>query len=159
MTTMTSSASAPAPTSSAAPTSPPLSTAALGLLTSAHRDLAEASIASRAADRYAAAHRGALHTAAAVLAVRARPVASTTRSRRSSPRSAWDLLARVAPEFAEWALLFAAGAGKRAAAEAGLRHAVSEREADDLVREVEGFLRLVETGFGLSTQAALPLRS
>lgn len=116
-------------------------------------------MASRAADRYAAAHRGALHTAAAVLAVRARPVAAAARGRRGGPRSAWDLLARVAPEFAEWALLFAAGAGKRAAAEAGLRHAVSGREADDLVREVEGFLGLVEAGLGIHTQAALPLRS
>lgn len=132
-----------------------LPAAAIGLLASAHRDLAEAAIAPLAADRFAAAHRGALHTAAAVLAVRARPA---LRARRGNPRSAWELLARVAPEFAEWALLFAAGAGKRAAAEAGLRHAVSGREADDLVREVEGFLSLVETGLGLDAQVTLPLR-
>jgi HAD superfamily hydrolase (TIGR01490 family) len=40
---------------------------------------------------------------------------------------------------------FAAGAGKRAAAEAGLTRAVSGREADDLLRDAQTFLALVET--------------
>jgi len=44
----------------------------------------------------------------------------------------------------EWAGFFAAGAGKRAAAEAGILGSVSAREADDLIREVATFCRLVE---------------
>ena len=55
------------------------------------------------------------------------------------------LLGQVAPELGEWATFFAAGAAKRAAAEAGLSHAVTEREADDLVRDVGAFLAVVET--------------
>jgi hypothetical protein len=54
------------------------------------------------------------------------------------------LLEQVAPELGEWATFFAAGAAKRAAAEAGLSHAVTGREADDLVRDVGGFLAVVE---------------
>ena len=51
---------------------------------------------------------------------------------------------------AEWASFFAAGAAKRAAAEAGSTRAVSEREADDLVREADQFLRVVEDSLGLA---------
>jgi hypothetical protein len=58
------------------------------------------------------------------------------------------LLEQVAPELGEWAAFFAAGAAKRAAAEAGLSHAVPEREADDLVRDVGGFLTVVEHCLG-----------
>jgi hypothetical protein len=97
------------------------------------------------AERYAAAHLAALRAAAAVLADRARPEAG--RPRR--PTSAWTLLVGVAPELAEWASYFAAGADKRAAADAGMRHAVTAREADDLVRDVTTFLELVETTLGM----------
>lgn len=65
------------------------------------------------------------------------------------------------PEFAEWSAFFAAGAGKRAAAEAGL-NVVTEREADDLMRDAEKFLELVAMRFGFSHQLlmpALPLRT
>jgi len=48
----------------------------------------------------------------------------------------------------EWAAFFAAGAAKRAAAEAGVTHAVTAREADDLVRDVETFLTVVTTTVG-----------
>jgi hypothetical protein len=58
----------------------------------------------------------------------------------------------------EWAAFFAAGAGKRAAAEAGLVRAVSAREADDLLRDSETFLNLAEEALGLPGQSALPLR-
>ncbi|MCW2585510.1 MAG: hypothetical protein JWN55_1026, partial [Frankiales bacterium] len=58
---------------------------------------------------------------------------------------AWVLLAQVAPELTEWAQFFAAGAQKRAAAEAGLRGVVTPREADDLLRDAESFLSVVET--------------
>jgi hypothetical protein len=74
-----------------------------------------------------------------VLAARTRPEPA-----RRRPRSAWVLLGQVAPELGEWATFFAAGAGKRAAAEAGLSRAVTEREADDLVRDVGAFLAVVE---------------
>ena len=63
------------------------------------------------------------------------------------------------PALAEWAAFFAAGAGKRAAAEAGLPRAVSVREADDLLRDAETFLSLAEEALGVAAQAVLPLRS
>ena len=129
---------------------PPVVAAAHEQLELARHDLAEAMTTTVPGERYAAAHRGALHTTAAVLAVRTRPV-STKR-----PRSAWALLPQVAPELTEWAAFFAAGAGKRAAAEAGLTRAVSPREADDLLRDAQTFLALVETTLGLAHQPVLP---
>jgi hypothetical protein len=101
--------------------------------------------------RYASAHVAALRTAAAVLAVRAQP----NRSRRRVQRNAWVLLSEVAPELAEWATFFAAGAAKRAAAEAGLSRAVTDREADDLVREASAFYELVESLLGVPHQPGL----
>ena len=95
-----------------------------------------------------------LRAAAAVLAARAH--ASDPRERRRRPTSAWVLLTAVAPEFGEWAAFFAAGAGKRAAAEAGLTRAVNPREADDLLRDAQTFLALVETTLGLDHQPTLP---
>ena len=47
-----------------------------------------------------------------------RPEASRRRRRRK-PHSVWELLPQVEPALTEWAAYFAAGAGKRAAAEAG----------------------------------------
>jgi hypothetical protein len=97
--------------------------------------------------RYAHAHVAALRATAALLAARAQPQGDR---RRSPQRNAWVLLAQVAPEFSEWASFFAAGAAKRAAAEAGSRRAVTEREADDLVRDADRFLALVEESLGLT---------
>jgi hypothetical protein len=54
-------------------------------------------------------------------------------------------MAKVAPEFSEWAAFFAAGSAKRQAAEAGILRLVSAREADDMVRQVAAFLELVDT--------------
>ena len=108
----------------------------------------------RPAERYAAAHLAALRAAAAVLAARARPAAATSH-RPSRPTSAWKLLCAVAPEMVEWAGFFAAGAAKRAAAEAGLPRAVTPREADDLLRDAETFLAVVETSLGLTVQPLL----
>ncbi|CAA9324924.1 MAG: FIG01122694: hypothetical protein [uncultured Frankineae bacterium] len=119
------------------------------LLALARRGLVEACEAATAGERYAAAHLAALRVAAAVLACRARPAGDPTAARRTRPTSAWVLLAAVAPELGEWATFFAAGAGKRAAAEAGLPSAVTPREADDLVRDVEAFLVVVEGSLGL----------
>ena len=64
----------------------------------------------------------------------------------------------MAPELGEWAAFFAAGARKRAAAEAGLPSAVTEREADDLVRDAESFLSVVESALGVPDRQLL-LRS
>lgn len=136
----------------------PVAPAAAG---SASRDLSRARAAlaeARETDdrliRYSSAHVAALRIAAAVLAVRARPVRSGPR--RRVQRNAWVLLAEVAPELGEWATFFAAGAGKRAAAEAGLERAVSDREADELVGQVETFYELVESSLRLTDQPMLP---
>jgi hypothetical protein len=120
---------------------------ALGLVEQARRGLREAALMPAPPDRYAGAHLAALRAAAAVLAARAHT--TDPRARRRRPTSAWVLLTAMAPELAEWASFFAAGAGKRAAAEAGVERAVTAREADDLVRDVETFVALVETTLGL----------
>ena len=101
--------------------------------------------------RYACAHVAALRAAAALLAARAH--SAPTRGRRQ--KNAWVLLAEVAPELSEWASFFAAGAAKRAAAEAGSTRAVSEREADDLVRDADRFLAVVEQALGLVPHASV----
>lgn len=87
-------------------------------------------------ERFAQAHLAALRGAAAVLAARARP-------RRSAHGNAWELLARIAPELAEWSAFFAAGARRRQAIVAGVCVAVPPREADDMVRAAAEFLDLV----------------
>lgn len=123
--------------------------AALECLRRAALTLREAILADDPAQRYALAHVSALRATAAVLAARARPTGRAARQ-----RNAWVLLRHVAPEFGEWADYFAAGAGKRAAAEAGVRSAVTVREADDLVRDADHFLAAVETSFGLTGRVA-----
>ncbi len=136
------------------PLPPPLPPAARQLLDQASRALAEAAASTDARQRYATAHLSALRAAAAVLAARTRPEAG-----RRRPRSAWVLLGQVAPELGEWATFFAAGAAKRAAAEAGLSHAVTDREADDLVRDVRAFLAVVENALGSTPPPESPRRA
>lgn len=118
----------------------------------AAESLREAIESTRATERYALAHVAALRATAALLAARTQPAPA----RRGRQKNAWVLLAEVAPEFAEWASFFSAGASKRAAAEAGARRAVTEREADDLVRDADRFLALVETSLGLTEH--IPIR-
>ncbi|MFP5281849.1 MAG: SAV_6107 family HEPN domain-containing protein [Actinomycetes bacterium] len=101
--------------------------------------LAAAELAPRPADRFLAAHLAALRVAAVVLAVRARPRGTSGR-----PRSAWTVLAEVAPELAEWAGFFASGHAKREAVRTGAATVVTVREADDLVRDAQTFLTVVE---------------
>lgn len=101
--------------------------------------------------RYALAHVSALRSTAALLAARAQPLPVARRRQKN----AWVLLTEVAPEFGEWAAFFSAGAQKRSAAEAGSRRAVTEREADDLVRDADRFLGLVETALGLVEHASI----
>ena len=114
-------------------------------LAAARRALGEATATADPLERYACAHLAALRAAAALLADRARP----TGARGRRPTSAWTLLVGVAPEMAPWASYFAAGADKRAAAEAGLRGAVTAREADDLLDDAAAFVALVETALGV----------
>jgi hypothetical protein len=112
----------------------------------AAESLREAITADEVPTRYACAHVAALRAAAALLAARAHPAPA----RRRAQKNAWVLLAEVAPELGEWAAFFAAGAGKRAAAEAGSQRAVTEREADDLVRDADRFLAVIESTLGLA---------
>ena len=120
------------------------------LLHAAWRGLAEAASAGTPNERYSLAHLAALRAAAAVLAARARP----EQRRRGRPVSAWNLLVVVAPALREWASFFAAGASKRAAAEAGLP-VITIREADDLLRDAERFLSHVEDLLHRSSQPPL----
>ena len=123
-------------------------------LARAAESLSEAMSSTDVPSRYAHAHVAALRAAAALLAARARPATG----RRRQQKNAWVLLAEVAPELAEWASFFAAGAAKRAAAEAGSTRAVTEREADDLVRDADRFLGVIEKSLGLAPHVPqLPL--
>ena len=117
--------------------------------------IVEAELAERPSERFLAAHHAALQVAAVVLALHTSPA---VRGQRSRPRNAWRMVADVAPELGEWAGFFAAGAAKRAAAEAGSTRAVTEREADDLVRDADRFLGIVEQALGLAPHVPqLPL--
>jgi HEPN superfamily protein len=126
--------------------------AALDLLAQARAGLDEAALLDPPNERYATAHLAALRTAAAVLAACARP--ETSPRRRARIRSAWEVLPEIAPELTEWSALFASGARRRARAEAGIPGAASRRDADDLLRDVAMFLRLVERM--LTLQPVLP---
>ncbi|GHG33833.1 hypothetical protein GCM10018777_57670 [Streptomyces albogriseolus] len=116
--------------------------AALDLLGQARAGLDEAAVLDTPNERYATAHLAALRTAAAVLAARGRP--ETSPRARAKIRSAWEVLPEIAPELTEWSALFASGARRRARAEAGIQGAATVRDADDLIRDVAMFLRLVE---------------
>ncbi|MEU8353627.1 SAV_6107 family HEPN domain-containing protein [Streptomyces sp. NPDC048845] len=124
----------------------------MGLLAQARSGLEEAAELPTPNERFATAHLAALRTAAAVLAVRGRP--EPTPRRRRQIRSAWEVLPEVAPELTEWSALFAAGASRRARAEAGIADAASSRDADDLIRDAGMFLRIVERLLAL--QPVLP---
>ncbi|MHB1009553.1 MAG: SAV_6107 family HEPN domain-containing protein [Propionibacteriaceae bacterium] len=103
----------------------------------AEQALLEAELAVAPADRYLASYLAAMRTAVTVLAVRARP------RRTSGPTDVWQVLAHVAPELGEWAAFFAAGRQKRLLVQVGAATLVSEREADDLLRDAQDFHDLV----------------
>jgi len=130
--------------------------ASIDLLGGALRSLDAAITSSRAGEKYVAAHLAALRAAAALLAAYAKPNSNSRKPNRGRPTSVWTLVIKVAPEFTEWAQYFAAGAGKRAAAEVGLGGAVTPREADDLVRDAHEFIDLVSEKLGVSRQLTLP---
>jgi len=125
------------------------------LLALARRGLIEAAETRSDGQRYATAHLAALRAAAAVLVSRARP----TPARRGRPTNVWALLATVAPEMAQWADRFAAGAAKRSAAEAGILRVVTAAEADDLRADAERFVAVVELSLGLPYQPLITTRA
>ena len=117
-------------------------TAALDLLDRAQDSLLQACHAGSAADRFIAAHLGALRCAAALLAARPGKV------RRGGPvRTVWLHLGLIAPELAEWADYFALAGQRRTQIEGGAMP--SRREADDLLRSAETFVCLVQGALGL----------
>lgn len=128
---------------------------AVALLHSARMGLDHAEDEPNTCARYVAAHLAALRAAAAVVTAQS---AARRSPRRQAPRSVWELLPRVEPALAEWAAFFAAGARKRAAAEAGISRAVTQHEADDLLRDATTFVSLAEQALGVPAQRLLPLR-
>lgn len=85
----------------------------------------------RPADRYVSAHRSAEQIALKVISVSPRQLRGRL--------DLWDLLARHAPELGEWAAFYAYLTPRVEVAAAGEHAIISEREADDLVRELERF--------------------
>ena len=78
--------------------------------------------------------------------------------RRRGRRACGSCCRRSSPALREWAAFFAAGAAKRAAAEAGLPRAVSAHEADELLRDAAAFVSLAEGALGIEReQELLPL--
>ncbi|GAB3205659.1 SAV_6107 family HEPN domain-containing protein [Marinactinospora thermotolerans] len=123
--------------------------AALNLLESAHGYLRDAVDASDPDLRYINAHMAALRAGAAIVAHRSGPSARPVRGR--ALRSVWELLEENAPELREWAGFFAAGAAKRAAAEAHLPDAVSRAEADELIRDARTFVNVARAILGATS--------
>lgn len=109
-------------------------------LTPASRDLLRTAVialddayqAQSTTQRYVAAHVAALRAGAALLAVKAKP----TRSHRI--RSVWQMVPRIAPELGEWCAYFDAIGKRRVFVEIGSEQ-VTQRQADDLVRDAEAF--------------------
>ncbi|MGL5823547.1 MAG: SAV_6107 family HEPN domain-containing protein [Nocardioides sp.] len=139
--------------------SPALLAATERHLTRSTQSLHEAMTSVDVLTKYACAQVAALRAALAVLS--ARPLSPVTRSvgsgrcggwSRSAPpaaHNAWTLLAHVAPELAAWAEFFAGGPARRATGPAGSPHAVTDRAADELIREVDRFLAVIENNLGL----------
>lgn len=100
-------------------------------------------------ERFLASYLAAMRVAVTVLAVRARP--------RQGPVDLWQVLARAAPEYVEWAF-FAALRPRREAIRAGATAVAGEREADDLRRDAQAFHDQVERQLGRAWQRALARR-
>ena len=67
----------------------------------------------------------------------------------------WEVLPTLAPELTEWAVFFAASARQRAAVERGDR-VLPAREADDLVRQAEIFIEVVQEALGVPRTLVRP---
>ena len=96
------------------------------------QELADIGCIEHPADRYVAAHSAAEQLALAVIA--------GTPGRVRGRHDVWDLLARRAPHLAEWAAFFGYLSMRVKVVAAGERAIVGEREADDLVRDLERFV-------------------
>lgn len=86
-------------------------------------------------DRYLRAHQ------AVALAADAAVLARTGRRLPEDLADPWGLVARSVPGLAEWATYFSATQRRRQAVRSG-RLAISEREADDMVRDADQFCDL-----------------
>lgn len=127
---------------------PPISVAVLDLLERGRGTLEAACRTSDASERYRDAHLGALRAAAALVAARTVP------SPRSRPRSVWQVLPGVAPELGEWAAFFSACSAHRSVIDRGGH--ISAREADDLLRQAEMFLEIIQDQLGVPATIPLP---
>lgn len=117
----------------------PHSRSAAALLRQAKMSLAKANWEPDAAEKFSQAYLAGLRGAAAMLALRGRPHRG-----RARPTSAWVLLGKVAPELSEWAGFYAAHSATSAAVQAGIGRQVTQRCADDLARQTDQFLAIVE---------------
>ncbi|MDO5628884.1 MAG: SAV_6107 family HEPN domain-containing protein [Mobilicoccus sp.] len=126
-------------------------TTTFDLLDRARASLFQACASETTTDRYCEAHLAALRSAAAIVADREGRCARSRR--RGAPvRDTWGTLARLAPEFSEWADYFALCGERRRAFETGQR--AGSREADDLLRDAETFHALVLGALGLPVEVA-----
>lgn len=127
----------------------PLST--LDLLARAHDALADAYAARGTAQRHRGSQLAALRAAAAVLATRGLGAGASAEGREGAlarPRDPWPLLARHAPELAEWADYFAV-VGERTVVLTTSGARIGVREADDLLRAAQAFVDQVRPSLGL----------
>ncbi len=127
---------------------PPIGPAVFDLLDRSRRTLEQACRTSDVGERYRDAHLGALRAAAARVAPRSVPTP------RSHPRSVWQVLPGLAPELGEWAAFFAACSARRSVVDRG--GWVPVREADDLLRQAEMFLEIVQDALGVPLTMPLP---
>lgn len=127
---------------------PPVPPAVFELLERSRATLEAACRTSDASERYLDAHLGALRAAAALVAAR------TTPSPRSRPRSVWQVLPTLAPDLGEWATFFAGTSSRRSVIDRG--GWLSPREADDLLRQAEMFLEIVQDQLGIPQTVPLP---
>ncbi|GGC71031.1 hypothetical protein IEU95_13850 [Hoyosella rhizosphaerae] len=105
------------------------------LLRRADSLFAEASNAECVEDRFRAAYMSALRGAGALEELYG---AKPTRGRRS--RNAWQLLAGIGAEWAEWATVLSQYSLRRAVLDVGGGVPLSSGEADDLLTKVGNFL-------------------
>jgi hypothetical protein len=127
---------------------PPVPPAVYELIERSRTTLEAACHTSDASERYIDAHLGALRAAAALVAARTAP------STRSRPRSVWQVLPTLAPDLGEWAAFFAGTASRRAVIDRG--GWLSAREADDLLRQAEMFLEIIQDQLGIPQTTPLP---
>ncbi|HEY0187172.1 MAG TPA: SAV_6107 family HEPN domain-containing protein [Cellulomonas sp.] len=130
---------------------PGLSGRTAELLERADAELVAAQFSSEPWEQFTHAHLAALRAGAAVLADRQQA------SGRRAPRTVWELLDAVAPELGRWSTYFAAGAGLRAAVDAGRFDAVSSERAEQVLCHAEDFLDIVRSELESAAEPGLPV--